>query len=94
MPHPVDHPAPVKWLQKYPNRFRLCHIKDRKKGAPLAERDASVTLGTGSIDFKKILQVAKENGMQYNIIEQERYDNTTPLKAAKDDADYLKQLKI
>src|SRR5688572_5310981 len=40
---------PVHWLKKYPNRFRLCHIKDRIKGS--AERDASCVLGTGSIDF-------------------------------------------
>ena len=25
---------PIKWLEKYPNRFRLCHIKDRQKHAP------------------------------------------------------------
>src|SRR6185436_6770636 len=25
------------WLNKYPNRFRLCHVKDRKKDAPATE---------------------------------------------------------
>lgn len=83
---------PITWLNKYPSRFRLGHFKDRIPGA--TERDASCTLGTGSIDYPKILKVAKANGMQYFIVEQERYDGTTPLKAAQDDAEYMKKLKI
>lgn len=85
---------PISWLKKYPNRFRLCHIKDRKKGALATEREVSVVAGTGSIDFPKILKVAKENGMQYYIVEQEKYENSTPLQAAKANADYLKNLMI
>ena len=85
---------PVEWLKKYPNRFRLCHIKDRRKTATPADEDASVDVGTGSIDFKKILRVAQDNGMQYYIVEQERYDNSTPLKSAQADADYLKRFKF
>jgi sugar phosphate isomerase/epimerase len=83
---------PIEWLKKYSHRFRLCHIKDRTKGA--TERDASCDLGEGSIDYSKILKVAKDNGMEYYIVEQERYDNTTPLKAMAVDATYLKNLKI
>jgi sugar phosphate isomerase/epimerase len=83
---------PVAWINKYPERFKLCHIKDRKKGAPLSDRDASVVLGTGSIDFKKILKEAK--GMKYYIVEQEAYENTTPLDAAKADAGYLKNFRL
>ena len=85
---------PIAWLQKYPNRFRLCHVKDRIKNAPSGEEDASTDVGTGSIDFSKVLKVAKENGMQYYIVEQERYDNSTPLKSAQAGANYLKQLTI
>ena len=85
---------PVKWFKQYPDRFKLCHIKDRKKGVPLSEREVSVTLGTGSIDFENILKTARKNGLQYYIVEQERYDNTTPIQAAKEDAEYLKKLKI
>jgi sugar phosphate isomerase/epimerase len=83
---------PETWLKKYAHRFRLCHIKDRIKGA--TERDASCDLGAGSIDFSKILKTAKQNGMQYYIVEQERYDNTTPLKAIAVDAEYMKMVRI
>ncbi|MDQ6763221.1 MAG: sugar phosphate isomerase/epimerase, partial [Bacteroidota bacterium] len=85
---------PIEWIKKYPNRFRLCHIKDRAAGAPLSDKDASVDVGKGEIDFKKILAVAKDNGMEYYIVEQEKYVNTTPIEAAKTDAEYLKKLRI
>ena len=85
---------PEKWLRKHPNRFRLCHVKDRDKGAPLHEADASVDLGTGSIDFPKVLTTAKEQGMRYYIVEQERYLHSTPLKSAEADAAFMKQLRL
>ncbi len=85
---------PIKWFEKYPNRFRLSHIKDRKKNVPLSEHDASCIVGQGQIDFAKILRVGQKNGLQYYIVEQERYDNTTSIGAARADADYLKKLKI
>ncbi len=83
---------PIEYLTKYKNRFKLCHVKDRMKDATDDVREATCTLGTGKIDFPKILNVAKENGMEYFIMEQERYDNTTPMDCAKDGADYLKKL--
>lgn len=82
---------PIDYLEKYSNRFRLCHVKDRMKNAG-EEQEASCNLGTGMIDFPKILKVAKDNGMKYFIVEQERYDNSTPMQSAKVGADYLKQL--
>ena len=83
---------PEAWLKKYPNRFRLCHVKDRQKGADPKEEDASVDVGTGSMDWSRILKTAKAQGMQYFIVEQERYEGTTPLKSAAVAAQYLKKL--
>lgn len=85
---------PEEWLNKYPNRFRLCHVKDRAKNAPLSEHEASVDLGTGSIDFTKILKTGKEKGLKYYIVEQEKYENSTPMKSAAVDAAYMSQLKF
>jgi sugar phosphate isomerase/epimerase len=83
---------PIEYLNKYPGRFKLCHVKDRSKTLPATEQDASCDLGTGSIDFSKILKVAQEKGMQYFIVEQERWDNSTPIKSAEVDAAYLSKL--
>lgn len=83
---------PEAWMKKYKNRFRLCHVKDRTKGS--TEKADSCTLGEGSIDYSKILKTAKENGMEYYIVEQEKYAGTTPLKAAEADAAYMKKIKF
>jgi sugar phosphate isomerase/epimerase len=83
---------PVEWVKKYPNRFRLCHVKDRAKNA--TEQFDSCTLGTGSIDYPTILAEAKKYGMDYFIVEQEKYAGTTPLQAIKDNADYMRGLTV
>ncbi len=83
---------PEDWFKRYKNRFRLCHIKDRMKDTK--EKDASCTLGTGIIDFDDVLETARKNGMQYYIVEQERYEGTTPIKAVEADATYVKNLDI
>jgi sugar phosphate isomerase/epimerase len=85
---------PISWFNKYPDRFRLCHVKDRMKNAPASEGNASTTLGNGVINFPEILDVARKKGMQYFIVEQEKYEGTTPLQAIKDDAVYMKNLKL
>jgi sugar phosphate isomerase/epimerase len=79
------------WLKKYPGRFKLCHIKDRMHNTDA--RDASCTLGTGKIDYKSIIKNSKQYGMEYFIVEQEKYEGTTPMDAAKADAKYLRRLK-
>ena len=85
---------PEAWLTLYPNRFTLCHVKDRTKGADPKDEDASCDLGTGSIDFSKVLNIAAANGMKHYIMEQEKYTNSTPLKSAEAGAAYLKKLLI
>jgi sugar phosphate isomerase/epimerase len=78
---------PVEWFKKYPGRFVLGHVKDRKG-------DKTATLGTGTINYPAILKEAGKAGMKYLIVEQEHYEGTTPIAAAKADADYMKNLKV
>lgn len=84
---------PIEYFKKYPNRFKLCHVKDRMKDAG-DERMASCNIGTGIIDFPNILKAAKANGMEYYIMEQERYEGTTPMGAAEHGANYMKNFKF
>lgn len=85
---------PEAWLGKHPGRFTLCHVKDRMKGAGPKEEDASCDLGKGSIDYARILKATKEGGMRYHIVEQERYDGSTPMESARACAAYMKGLKL
>jgi len=83
---------PVAWCKKQPGRYKLGHVKDRM--ANTDEREATCTLGTGIIDYASIAPAVKEAGMEYLIVEQERYDGTTPLKSVQDDAEYMKKLSV
>lgn len=82
---------PIEYIKKYKNRFKLCHIKDRIKGA--TEPFASCTLGEGSIQYADLLKQAKLLGMEYFIYEQEKYDDKGVLFDAEQSAAYLKKLK-
>jgi sugar phosphate isomerase/epimerase len=83
---------PIHWIKKYPERFTLLHLKDRQKGVSINNKDASVVLGTGSIDIPNLIKTGKENDIRYLIVEQEQYVGTTPLEAAKANAGYLRSL--
>ncbi|CAN5702664.1 sugar phosphate isomerase/epimerase [soil metagenome] len=85
---------PVVYLEKHKDRFKLCHVKDRLKVADPNAGNNSCTLGEGSIDYPSILKKAKDNGVSYFIVEQELYNNTTPLKSAADNAAYMNKLGI
>jgi len=67
---------PVTLLKKYPGRFKLMHVKDLKKGVvgdlsggTPAENDVAVGMGQG--DWKKIIKLAKKNGVVHCFIEDE-----------------------
>jgi sugar phosphate isomerase/epimerase len=85
---------PIEWLKKYPNRFKLSHVKDRTKTPGADNSKNSVDLGTGSIDFSKILKTAGKMGMEHFMVEQEFYPNGTPLEAVKADAVYMKSFRM
>ena len=85
---------PVEWFKKYPNRFTACHVKDRAKNPGTDNGKNSVDLGTGIIDFPKILKASRKYGMEYFIVEQEYYPNSTSLKSVEVDAEYMRGLKI
>lgn len=81
---------PAEWIRQYPNRFTSCHVKDLSNG----NNPESTILGTGIIDFPPLLQLGRENGMEYFIVEQEAYTNTTPLDAVRDNAEYMRNLDL
>ncbi len=85
---------PIEWFKKYPNRFTACHVKDRSKNPGADNGKNSTDVGTGSIDYSKILKAASKLGMQYYIVEQEAYPIGTPLQSVQVDAEYMKKLKI
>ena len=72
------HPGedPVEWLRKYPNEFKLMHLKDCQKGVVgnqngQSDVETNVTLGSGQINIAEIVTEAKNRGLQYLFIEDE-----------------------
>lgn len=67
---------PVALLQKYPKRFPLMHLKDRRPGTPdsnngKADVESNVALGQGDIGIAGIMKQAKKSGVKYFFIEDE-----------------------
>jgi sugar phosphate isomerase/epimerase len=54
----------------------------------------SCTLGKGSIDFQKIISHGAKKGLNTFIVEQEAYRGTNPMEAAKDNVNYMVNLKV
>jgi sugar phosphate isomerase/epimerase len=68
---------PVKLMEKYPNRWRLMHVKDIRKGAPTgiytghAPSTDDVSVGTGQVDWPAVLKEAEAVGVKWYFIEDE-----------------------
>jgi sugar phosphate isomerase/epimerase len=72
--HPGADPAAL--LKKYPNRFRLMHVKDLKKGVKGdfsggTPPENDVTLGTGQLNLPQIMKAARKTKIKYYYIEDE-----------------------
>lgn len=75
------HPGadPVELLERYPDRFRLMHLKDLRKGVEgdfsgRTPRENDVVLGTGQVDFPAVLRAARNTNIEYYYIEDESPD--------------------
>ena len=77
---------PIAYMEKYPGRFKIWHIKD------MDEQGRFAPVGTGTIDFAKILEKKEVSGMKYYIVEQDRtFDDMEPFEAIKISHEGLKK---
>ncbi len=67
---------PVAYFDKYPGRWKAWHVKDMDAEGRFAP------VGTGSIDFERILTAKKKSGMEFYLVEQDMtFGGQTPLEA-------------
>jgi sugar phosphate isomerase/epimerase len=94
---------PVEYLKKFPERYKLLHIKDFKKGFTpthkLGEQGEGAPvpteLGRGGIDYSKIFAVLKKGQIDSIFVEQEPPFKEMPaLEAMKVDYEYLHKLHV
>jgi sugar phosphate isomerase/epimerase len=91
---------PIDYFSKYPNRYRMIHVKDflpgTKPTTSLAgpERPTGTELGRGHIDYAPIFAAAGPAGVEYFFSEQEPpIVGMTALEAAKVNFDYMRAIK-
>jgi len=74
----IKHPGqdPVALLKKYPGRFKMMHLKDRKPGTEgnqlgHADVETNVVLGSGDVGIADIMKIARKQGVEKFYIEDE-----------------------
>ena len=81
-------------IKQYPGRFELMHVKDEIKTAKAGEMEdgyESTVLGKGVLGVEKIVDTAsKRGGTTQFVVEQESYQEITPLESIKQDFDIMK----
>jgi sugar phosphate isomerase/epimerase len=82
-------------VKQYPGRFELMHVKDEIKTATKGEMEdgfESTVLGKGVVGVKDIIdQASLMGGTKYFVVEQESYQQLTPLQSMKADFDIMKK---
>lgn len=79
---------PVEIIKAHPGRFFAFHIKDMDK----SNHELNTEIGSGTIDFKRIMSYAKLGGVKHFIVEQENYTNIDPYVSITQSCNYVKNV--
>jgi len=77
-------------IKKYPNRFETMHVKDEIESKGGHEKYESCVLGKGIAETKAVIDLGKANGTTLFIVEQEAYQDKTPMASSKEDFEIMK----
>lgn len=86
---------PVALLKKYPTRWKMLHLKDRRPGTPnnpngRQDVETNVVLGTGDVGIAEVMKAAKQIGIKHYFIEDE---SSRALEQLPGHVAFLKSLK-
>jgi sugar phosphate isomerase/epimerase len=76
---------PYRYFERHPGRFSTWHLKD------LGSNGKSCIIGNGRIDFRSLLEKAGQAGLERVFVEQEQYDEGTPLYCAEKSLKYIQR---
>lgn len=92
---------PIAYLNKYPTRIELLHIKDLVPGYHVSttldteDKDTNAEIGSGSIDWKKLFETAARHGnVKHYFVEHEGKMAHPPLEALQISYNYLQKLQV
>ena len=85
---------PFELLRQHPGRFHLMHMKDIAPSSKpnFALGQAPAVIGTGSIDWRRLLPAAYAAGVRSFFVEHEPPFTQSPLETVRLDFNYLKNL--
>ena len=78
---------PFAYLQRYRDRYWSFHLKD-----VVPDRSHDTVLGTGTVDFKRLLSAVPDIDHKFCYVEQEGLEDA--LGSARKDCEFLKQLEF
>ena len=81
---------PLQYLQRFGARYWSFHIKD----VPRLGGEVDTDLGTGALDFRRILASITDIDRKLLFVEQETYPTGTPLESIRKDYQYLANLSF
>ena len=92
---------PVHYLNTYPTRIEMLHVKDLVKGFHISttldteNMDTDSEIGAGSLDWTKIFAAAKRGGhLKHYFVEHEGKMAHPPLESLRISYKYLQTLKV
>lgn len=92
---------PIAYLEKYPTRIELLHVKDLVRGYHISttldteDKDTNAEIGAGSIDWKRLFQTAARSGhVKHYFVEHEGKMAHPPLEALQITYNYLQRLNV
>ena len=92
---------PIVYLNKYPSRIELLHLKDLAPGYHVSttldteDKDTNAEIGSGSIDWKKLFETVAHYGhVKHYFVEHEGKMAHPPLEALQISYTYLKRLQL
>ena len=74
---------PFRYFENHPGRFSLWHVKD------MSTDGKSCIVGNGRIDYRLLFKKAAMAGLERVFVEQEQYDEGTPLYCAGQSLKYI-----
>jgi sugar phosphate isomerase/epimerase len=89
---------PVRYLERYPRRIQLLHLKDLQPGFSVSssidteDKDVNAELGKGVIDWPHLFQVAAHGNVKHYFVEHEGAMADPPLVAIANSLQYLRQI--
>lgn len=78
------------WLTQHQEKIAFLHFKDLTVSSQ-GEKE-SCELGKGSLPLLDYAAFSKKQNLAYGVVEQEQFTDTTPVRAARHNATYLKNL--